>query len=404
MLILSIFKSEISHKRIQKKYDICEWDYCTDIDRIRTKLVNTFYDLAIVDEKVLFSNDIIELLSVRNIRVIIFSGDFEELENELNELVGFNNDKDIDEPEVEEDENNLKIKVIEREKVIEKEIIKKETVYKPVYSGIENKSIGVISLSKGSGSSFITMNLVKAISDFNVLTAIVEPPIYEPYFYDAFAIKNKSILVDKKFISVPHLINEKKTITKDMEFIDDNISYLIQDPTLNNIDNWSYNKMMKLLYSTRSPISIIDLGYNLKSNLVKELINDLDILLVIIDPIPAKIVNAYESLNVAKNISGCEVVFVINKYNSGVNKKELINYLNTKKEIITIPYCNFNLVYESYNKCMIPYEFKEIRETLKLGFNKVIKNILPIDLLRQNIELQNKTKFRLFNKRNKIKE
>jgi hypothetical protein len=400
MLVLSVFKSKISHNRISKKYESFEWEYYTDIDKIRMKLVNTFYDFAIVDEKVLFSNDIIELLSVRNIKVIIFSGDFENLENQVNEISGIE-DEPMEQQEVEQEDKDVQIKVIEREKIVEKEVIKKETVYKSVYSGVENKTIGVVSLSKGSGSSFITMNLVKAISDYNVLTSMVETPFDLPYFYDAFGIKNRADILEKQFVSLPHLISEGKNITKDMEFIDNNISYLVQDATLENIDNsnWSYNKMMKLLYNTRAPITIIDIGYNLNNKIIMELINDIDILLVIIDAIPSKVVNNYNNLNIIKNIDSCEVVFVINKYNSGVNKKNLLDYMNTKKEILTIPFCDIDLVYKSYNKQEFPYSNNMIKEILEPGFNKIIRKVLPIDLLKQEYNHEPKKKrFSIFKK------
>lgn len=83
------------------------------------------------------------------------------------------------------DDTNIKAgktKTVIKEKQVVNETIK----YVIPVTGAKN--IGVCSLSSGAGSSFITMNLAAALSDY-MNVSVVEPPIYTPYIYDTLGIR-----------------------------------------------------------------------------------------------------------------------------------------------------------------------------------------------------------------------
>lgn len=410
--LVCCMKSKDSYNRIinfQENKRI-EWEeFINDIDDIREKMLYTNYDIAIIDEKLWWKDECIELLNRKGVKVIIFQGDFEEVTNQIikelpdeepviEQVLNFStedNTKILNKPI----ENEPEIKYIPKIEYIEREVKVPVTVYQSVYAGIQNKVILVLNLTERAGSTFFSLNLAKAFASNNILTSVVEPPLKTPYIFDSVGLDKRLNITDEnsnKFYSYAHEIFDNKKIESNREAINDGIVWIVPDPKLPKIKEWDYLKMMKLLYvSKRASINIIDCGYSYKNKCVQEILSEADMILVIIDPLPADIMQNDETLEelITMKKDGFPIEFIINKWNKGVNKKELLNFLDIIP-LMYVPYISPEFVYKATYNCKIAYEYEEVKEDLQDIFLRLIEKFVPKDLLKKDSTKENKNLFK----------
>ncbi|QSX05466.1 hypothetical protein JYG23_12385 [Sedimentibacter sp. zth1] len=256
-----------------------------------------------------------------------------------------------------------------------KEIIK----YKQSIIGVKN--IGVVCLSHGAGATFFTLNFAKALSEITKV-AVVEHPLINPKIYNTIGIANY-IDEARDFVSYAHNIAYNK-IDKNKAFAKDNITYIVTDPNREKIssDDWDENNMLRLLYVSKIPINIIDLGNQLFDTSIINIIEQFSLVIIIIDPY---IPNILENLHTIEKIKKLEenksvnIKYVINKYNDGVDKSELLNNLDIEP-IAYIPYLDPQYVYKATSENKIPYNYKYVKEKLEKPMTKLAKNILPKEI------------------------
>lgn len=403
IFIICCMKSKISYNRLKTQFDNnYSWeDYIDDLDEVQEKLIFNYYDLAIIDEKLWWKNEVIDLLKKKSVKIIKFQGDFEEIEHKVNELYPKQlEDTDSKNKEKFEEANknndDREIRYIEKEIIIEKQVKVPVLKYKSIYTGIQSKLIAILNLSDDAGSTFITLNLAKALSEYNILTSVIEPPIKKTDIFDIIGLEYRLNKISEgeslKFYSYAHHINDGEKLEKDRETIEDGIVWLVPDPRKPLIKNWDYYKMMKLIYaSKKAPITLIDCGNNFEHESIKPILSEVDMVLVVIDPLPSEIMNNVDKLDelIEMKEKGLNVEFVINKWNSGVDKKMLLQFLKISP-IMYIPFIDIDLVYGAIYKCKIPYSIHEVKDKLEKQFTHFIKKVIPIELINNSNE-ENKT-------------
>ena len=331
-------KSKFSYNRLKMNYgDKCNWEeYIDDIQTVQDKIVFNEYDFAIVDEKLPWKDEALELFSKRNIETIVFEGDFEDVENKINSLI---QKRKAEETEVEdisvdvsidiseedtqsentEEDTEVTIKYVDKIVEVQKEIPVEVPVYKEIYAGIQNKLIGVLNLTNNAGSTFISLNLAKMISSYGVLTSVIELNI-NPVIFNLMGLDKK---FGDSFYSYHHVISDKKKIEKDRENIFDDVVFLVPDTRKYLSDDWDYSLLMKLIYSSKkASINIVDIGSNFENDAIQEIIDEFDILIVVIDPVQ-KNLNVDILREVKKFSHNGSLQFVINKWSSSSDKTRL---------------------------------------------------------------------------------
>jgi len=192
-----------SHESFSRIYNTFKDDnnfelegFTEDFEKVQENITVSQYDLAVVDEKLLWKDSVLDLFNKKDIKIIIFKGDFRKTINDIYKLF----------PKLEEAKELLKkekstlknkesdskeIKYILKEKLVERKVKVDVPAYREIYKGIENKLIIVTSLSKKAGSTFLSINLAKALSGLKIRTSIIEPPIDRPYLFDYIGIDGK---------------------------------------------------------------------------------------------------------------------------------------------------------------------------------------------------------------------
>jgi MinD-like ATPase involved in chromosome partitioning or flagellar assembly len=294
---------------------------------------------------------------------------------------------------VEDDVRSIgKIKAV-REKQVVNETIK----YIIPVTGAKN--IGVCSLSSGAGSTFITMNLAAALSEY-VNISVIEPPIDTPYIYDTLGIRGYLAESDATFYPFAHYIEEDKNIEYNKEFKYNNISWIVTDPDLQKVVDWNFYKMIKLMYvSKQTNLSLIDIGINVNHDSIKGVLEQFDMFLVIVDPFVTQYMNNHDMLLYFKKLKaeGVNVEFIINKFNGGVDKKRMLDYLDIKP-VANVPFICPEHVYKAAYDCVLPYEIKEVRQDLESAFSGLIDKLIPKELMK-NKSIRSNKKFSFFRRK-----
>jgi len=256
------------------------------------------------------------------------------------------------------------------------------------FSVLNKNTIGVINLSKGAGSTFVTLNLAKAISESSLKVAVIEPPVRKPTIYDTIGIEKQiyDIYDEDIFYSYPHVIQREEEAEREREVLLDGIYWIVPDPRIKEIEKWDSYKMLKLINSSRkASINIIDIGNDYKHESISDILGNLDMIIVVIDPFPSKIINNEEKLDNLKKLEnkGLNIKYVINKDNKGVNKKTMLKFLEINP-LTYIPFISPEIVYKSFYDCEIPYSNSKGNEELKEAYYEILKHLVPTDLLEQS--------------------
>ena len=137
--------------------------------------------------------------------------------------------------------------------------------------------------------------------------------------------------------------------------------------------------MLQLVYASNiAPITLIDIGDNLFHAAVKPLLSVVDLVLVVIDPFPTSCkINNNKFLELLKLKSdGCPVNFIINKWNSGIDKKEFLDFIQVKP-LAFIPAIDLAILYKANCQYKIPLCYKEVSDVMDSPLNDICSLFVP---------------------------
>lgn len=280
--------------------------------------------------------------------------------------------------------------------------VEKVEVIKTVYANIPQKNIGIVNLSQRAGSTFITLNIAKALSDNGVMTSVIEAPFTKPYIFDYLGIQQKmsSEGIDCNTYLFLNDVIKKLEVRKKKLLYDDYILWMIGNPLRQIVEpfNGEYlHNIMKLMKNTS--INLIDLGSSLEHPVFKEVQSILDMIFLVVDPLPPEIIQNEKSLEYFRALldEGFEGYVIVNKYCEGVHKKELEECLGCSP-IAYIPSVKTEQVYKAVYHYKIPIELPKVKEILYHEIHMIIENILLDDLIKPSRLSALKNPFRYFKK------
>lgn len=388
-------KSRESFKRITNTLKIDNnfelEDFTPNLEALQENIIIKQYDIAIIDEKLAWQEEALDLLNKKGVKIVLFKGDFKKTISDIyNEIP-----KDKNDLEKVRKENRTQTPGSHYDKLY---YIKKETspikeealpLKNGAYKALENKLIIIGSLSKGSGSTFLSVNLAKALTDLKIRTSVIEPPIDKPYLFYYLGIDKKLSIkcMETSFYSYPHAVDNGQKIIKNMETIIDDIIWIMASPFENKIESWDHIKMLMLLdVSRRSPINIIDAGTNYEHESIEYILSGADMFLIAVNPLPAELNKSKNKIEkfIKLKKEGFPIEFIINYYTPAINKKDLSNYFKTCP-VIFIPAIETRYIQESAYKNKIPLTHPQISEKLFNPLSEIIKNIIPLDILKETI-------------------
>ncbi|RCX13020.1 hypothetical protein DFR58_11977 [Anaerobacterium chartisolvens] len=368
-------KSRDSYDRIVhilKQFNIQWDDFVTDLDSFKEKIASKEYDLAIIDVRLWWKDEAIDFLYRKGVENIIpFEGDFDDILNIIKSTV-----KSYQSMPDEKSTFNEKYPVEQRKKdKHQSEKMVEVPVYRQVYTAIQNNLIGVLNLTPGAGSTFVTLNLAKMLSEHGVLPSVIELPLSRTIFGRAGLEKK----LGYDFYSFHNAVAEGEKIEKNRENISDGIAYIVPDSRKFLSDKWNYNMIMKLLYaSKKSSINIIDIGHHFKHELVQEIIDEMDMLLLVID-------SGYKDFDVdmvrqvKKFQNTGKVKYIINKWCSDSDRNKVISDIGDI-DYINVPFLSNETIKKCVEGNFIPYALIEVKEQLDKSLMGLIRELVPSEV------------------------
>lgn len=352
-------------------------EYIDDIDEVKNKFLYKKWQYAVVDRKLSWFEEAVKFFKKNNICVIYFDDDYQEVISSIK--------KKVTRPLAADDKNdggkhfkgsNVAAKV----RYIEKPTTK--IVERKIYTGLEKKLIIISSISNCAGATTITLSIAKYLSNLNVLSSVIEPPIGRPTIFNWMGIEerlDKGSSCKNSFYSYPHEIAGGNRIKNKSEYVFDSIVWIVPDDRKEQIKNWEYNQMLKLVYvSSIAPITLIDIGDNLGHVSVKPLLSVVDLVLVVIDPFPTSCkINSRKMASLLKLKSDrCPINFIINKWNSGIDKKEFLDFIGAEP-LAFIPAIDLSILYKANYQYKIPFCYREVSDLTSGPLEKISSLFVP---------------------------
>ena len=350
-------------------------EFIDDIDEVKNKSMYKRWQYAVVDKKLPWYEEALKFFKKNKVEVIYFLDDYQEVISSIKDKVSPPPEEEL----IEKGEPDIG-KEIEKVRYIDKPVTK--IVERKVYTGIEKRFIGVASLAGGSGATTVTLCLAKYLSDKNILSSVIEPPIKSPTIFNWMGIEEREEGKGESgssFYSYPHEIMAGNRIKNRAEYILDNICWIIADDRKKRIEGWGYSQMLQLLYvSPVSPITLIDIGDNLFHQSVKPLLPVLDLVIAVIDPFPTNCkLNNGKFLEILKlKNEGYPIKFVVNKWNKGIDKKEFLDFLG-EAPLAFIPAIDLALLYKANSNYEIPLCYKQVSELLVGPLDDICSLFIP---------------------------
>lgn len=252
-------------------------------------------------------------------------------------------------------------------------VFKREYIEEDLQRITETTKIGVFSFTKSAGSTFVATSLAQCLAEQKKkAVAFVELGKYsrnEPLLYDAIGMEQR--FNSREFNSFFLEVKEHKYI-KNLKNSDAGINWAVRTPKDREQDILlTPLEEARILNNICGDWIICDLG----SRFNRESMEDMDVLIGVIDPLPSKLLATQASyLQMrAEEFGGRRLIWVINKYNSGVNNKLLRRSLKLKNPI-TLPLIPEEWFYVAQYHCRLPFEQAEIKKIARSPIEELVKH------------------------------
>lgn len=236
---------------------------------------------------------------------------------------------------------------------------------------IDRVKIGIVGMGHGAGTGFMAICLARALVKLrNCHPAVVE--LGQGGLFDCLGMDKH--FSEQQYFSFHKAVKQDRSIRCRSNEVD-GVNWMLIPPgeTDYSQDLDSYRKL-RLVNNGLGDVIICRLK-GLEGEELWRLLWEMDRVLVVIDPLPSRMLAGYEFLC---SLRVCElpITYIINKYNKGVNRKELLDYLRLKK-LIYLPLVEQEAVYAGEYICRPVYDIPVVEKQLKKPMKDLIEEILP---------------------------
>lgn len=257
----------------------------------------------------------------------------------------------------------------------------------------------ICSLSKRSGSTFITINLAKYISELDIVPNVVEIP-FSPYLFDYLGVEKLDYLVkeEQNFYSVVHELYNRKSLLKERNYIAKGILWTLVDPRrpLIKEEDWDDMMMLNLLYlSRKNNISLIDVGNYIEHPAIVNAVKNVDCLIVVIDPILINIAQNLRRLSKLCELAkeGIKIKIVLNNWTDSLPKRELLKLFDFAP-IYFCPNIELSYIHRAAFNGDIMYEYTNVSNLLKGTLSEITADLIVTNKRKITVSCKkNKTSF-----------
>ena len=254
------------------------------------------------------------------------------------------------------------------DRIVVREKLNKDTDF------FQRIKIGVVPACQGAGATFVSTSIAKLLSEtdrFKVSYVEVakEKEAGNKMIYDSLGMDKK--FVGRRFTDFYSRALEGEP-SRGLTNIDEGVNWILQTPgkkskKLGSLEN------LKIINNAPGDVIVCDFSLHME---MMELLTDMDVLIVVIDPMPSALIGGFEMLSLCKSLEekGKKVCWIVNKYNDGVNKREMLKYIKIR-ELFYLPLIPTEELYMAEYNCMLPVSARRVRSHLEAPINKIIESI-----------------------------
>ena len=355
-------------------------------------------ELIILDSKLPIFDDLDILASQKEIEVAYFNSDFEAI---VDHIKSYFIDDDIEEQSEKRDFNiyqdEVKTEVVVKDRIVEKEVIK------TAYTSIPNKLIVVASMWQGAGSTTFATNLSRALAERGLNVSYVEFPLSKPYMFDYLSIPVKEEEEGRRYFDQARQISEGKNVKrKDEAWREHDIDWYVNDSREVPVQGFTYEEMLKYVYSINSTITIVDVSSNLHNPNIQKFLHHVDDIYICVEPDPIKVdwlasitsdgkntaiqrteKKVIDYLNHIEQKENISFQFVNMKYTKVIDNQSFWLSLG-KKPISFFPVVDYEVLISLTWKSDFLYDLVEYRDLVEKALKPVIVRSVP----RQYYEIE----------------
>ena len=232
---------------------------------------------------------------------------------------------------------------------------------------IDRLKIGVLGLSEGAGTGFLVASLAKALVDQGYFPAVLE--LGKGGLFDSLGMDK--LFAGRDFFSFHNAAaNDRSIRGRRNELGGINWALIPSEEGLASLDLY---RKIRLLNNLIGDVVVSRMS-GIKEEELWKLAWEMDRILVVIDPLPSKMLEGYELLCNLK-LSELPILYVVNKYNKGVNRRQLLSYLKLKK-LKYIPMIDYKAIYGAEYTCRTAYDIPHAKNALMGPLNELIDELI----------------------------
>ena len=250
--------------------------------------------------------------------------------------------------------------------------MREKTEENPTYM-IEKQKIGVVGMNRGAGATLVAASLAKLLSyrgDRKVTLLEVSDFTFnkKSLIYDAIGIDKRFKTLE--FVRFYSEIKSGGNIRGRTNY-DEKINWaLITPEDIKDGIELTPIEMIRLINNISGDVIVCELS---ECKNAEDYLLDMDFVIFVIDPIPSAMITGYPFMREVKRMEhkGKKVAWVINKFNSGINKRDMQSFLKLK-DYYRIPLMDSGHFYSAEYNCKISYEIPGIRDGVRETMEKII--------------------------------
>ena len=230
--------------------------------------------------------------------------------------------------------------------------------------------IGVTGLGQGVGTTFVAAALAfyfRSREKETSYTECLDPACCSSLLYDKAAMDRR--FSHRQFQGVYQLLTEDAPIKGVKNREEDIIWRLATPEDCLQKRTLTPKQQGRLLAAAKEDVCVFDMAADYQWD---GFLMDMDVVFVVADPLPSRLIRSRERFKLLKKIelSGCKVIWVVNKVNEGVDKRQVKSYLKSEY-VLWLEQMEPAWIYKDEFLCQFHWENEEIQRKLLEVFTKV---------------------------------
>ncbi|MBR0598931.1 hypothetical protein [Sinanaerobacter chloroacetimidivorans] len=248
-------------------------------------------------------------------------------------------------------------------------VLSREGERRETATPLDKIKVGIVGISHGAGVSFLTACLAKYLANTREFhPAVVE--LGNGCIFDSAGMDKR--FAGREYFYFFKALREGRSI-RGKRNMEEGINWVLKSPAEMDI-TLDTDQKLRLINQASGNLILCDCSQYEKGN--QRLLSHMDQIIAVIDPLPSRMLEGYHRLCELKSVeSRCQnVIYIINKYNRGINRREMMDFLRLRRPIF-LPMVAAENIYTAEYICKIPYSIQEVRNQLHEPMKEIAESI-----------------------------